>query len=238
MDCARFEEFVHDLDRPGTEGFVFRESALAHAEDCGRCAQLLTHVESLDLDLHSLAMHDAGQQAPARVATALTEAFRRQKAASSRRKLTWQIASLSVAAALFLALGVSLRYRSAPKFGGSRSQKSVVSTDQSQPGQVLKSTPPQVAAEPDARAPQEQAAKDESNDSEYGAAFTPLPYADDPSALDGGTVVRVVLSQSALASLGVPVANVDDTNGVSADLVVSEDGTPQAIRLVSQSDLN
>ena len=34
MDCAQFEEIVHDLERPGTEGFVLRDSALAHAESC------------------------------------------------------------------------------------------------------------------------------------------------------------------------------------------------------------
>jgi hypothetical protein len=237
MDCARFEEFVHDLDRPGTDGFVFRETALAHAEYCGRCAQVLTRVESLDLDLRSLAVHQAGQQAPSHVQTALMEAFRRENAASSRRRLTWQIASLGVAAALLIVLGFSLRYRSEQTSGSANPRKNAVSTEQGKPAQAVKSAP-QVASAPDSRAPQPQAAKNQADDSEYAAAFTPLPYADDPSALDGGAVVRVVLSQSALASLGVPVANVDDTNGVSADLVVSEDGTPQAIRLVSQSNLN
>jgi hypothetical protein len=52
--------------------------------------------------------------------------------------------------------------------------------------------------------------------------------------VEDDAVVRVVLSRSALASLGLPVAETDGGETVSADLRVSEDGTPQAIRLVSQ----
>ncbi|MFZ3201561.1 MAG: hypothetical protein WA175_10475, partial [Candidatus Acidiferrales bacterium] len=76
------------------------------------------------------------------------------------------------------------------------------------------------------------------DDSEYATAFVSLPYADDSAMADGGTVVRVVLSRSALASLGVPVADAGNTNPIPADIVVSEDGTPQAIRLVSQASVN
>jgi hypothetical protein len=72
------------------------------------------------------------------------------------------------------------------------------------------------------------------DESDNAAAFTPLPYADDPATINEGAVVRVVLSSSALASLGVPVTNLADTDRIPADLVVSADGTPQAIRLVSQ----
>ena len=76
------------------------------------------------------------------------------------------------------------------------------------------------------------------DDSEYATAFVPLPYADDPTAVDGGTVVRVILSRPALASLGLPVADMGATDQIPADLVLSEDGSPQAIRLVSQSQID
>ncbi len=32
MDCAQFQEVLHELDRPGTEGETQCERALAHAE--------------------------------------------------------------------------------------------------------------------------------------------------------------------------------------------------------------
>ena len=211
MDCAQFEAMVHDFDRPGTEGFAVREKALAHAEDCSGCAELLTRVESLELDLRSLGTHDAGREAPLRLETTLREAFRRQEKESSRRRMKWQIAALGVAAAAFLALGLSLRYLA----------------DRSAPPQASHPTPQ--------LAPAQHAVLGQGEDLQ---AFVPLPYADDPDGTDGGAVVRVVLSQSALASLGLSVANLDDASDVSADLVVSEDGTPQAIRFLSQSDAN
>ncbi len=41
MDCAEFQEVLHELDRPGNEGEALCERALAHAEGCSDCAALL-----------------------------------------------------------------------------------------------------------------------------------------------------------------------------------------------------
>jgi hypothetical protein len=238
MNCVQFEDIVHDLDRPGTEGFTLRETALGHAEYCSGCARLLTQVESLDLDLRSLTAHESERKASPHLEQFLMDAFRRERAASSRRRMGWQVAALGVAAALFLVLGLSLRYRTGSVFGFSHrpSENSMLTgagktaPSSNSVGNVPTAMGSQVTGQ--------QAAQDQSDGSEFAAEFVPLPYADDPAALDGGAVVRVELSQSALASLGLPVANMDNANRVPADLVVSEDGTPQAIRLVSQSNLN
>ena len=66
----------------------------------------------------------------------------------------------------------------------------------------------------------------------------PLPYAYDPSELEGGAVVRVRSAAAALVSYGLPVEGMGVRDQVTADMVVSQDGTPQAIRLVAQSDAN
>ncbi|MGA8367529.1 MAG: hypothetical protein ACLQMT_10675 [Candidatus Acidiferrales bacterium] len=222
MDCARFEELLHDLDRKGTQA-ALRESALAHAESCGRCARLLTESEALDFSLRALAVEDGGQQAPARVEESLLREFRRQKAAASRRRIGWRLAVLGAAAAAALAVGIWLRHAPVP---GTKS----TGTEQAgtiQPG----------ASQGNAAQTAEQPAASQ-DDSEYATAFVSLPYADDSAMADGGAVVRVVLSRSALASLGVPVADAGNTNPIPADIVVSEDGTPQAIRLVSQASVN
>jgi hypothetical protein len=76
------------------------------------------------------------------------------------------------------------------------------------------------------------------SDSEYATNFVSLPYADDPGALDGATVVRVTLSRAALASFGLPVADISPNDQVPADIALSEDGVPQAIRLVASADLD
>jgi hypothetical protein len=220
MDCTQFEEIVHDIERPGTEGFALREGALAHAESCADCARLMTEVESLDTGLRAMAVAVAGWQAPGSVESALIAEFRRQKLASARWSVRRQIVALATAAAAFLALGFSLHHYLAGKnSSGSPIAIQVKAPSGNATGQIA--------------AGQDAGNAIDADDSEY-ASFVPLPYADDPSALDDGTVVRVEMPRAALASFGLPVAAMESDGPVRADLIVSADGTPQAIRLVSQ----
>ena len=219
VDCARFGEILHDIDRPGALDPGLVESALAHAESCSDCARLLTEAESLDLGLRTLVAQEANLQASPRVEKALLREFRDQKAAVARRRFQWQVAVLGAAAATILAIGLVLHQRLAPKGGNNVAQQS-----------------PQVAPIVAPRNTQiQQAAQSQASNSEYAADFVSLPYADDPSTLDDGAVVRVNLSRSALAALGMPVADTGDAETIPADLVLGEDGTPEAIRLVSQT---
>src|SRR5271155_2110710 len=204
MDCAAFEKISQHLYRPEAAEAGLAEAALAHAESCSHCAALLTEVEWLEFSLRDLARHDANRRVSPRVESALLQEFRLQKAAAARRQIRWRLAALGVAAAGFLALGFSLH-----KYGG-----------------FLPRSPATPAPH--------KAAPIDSSDSEYATAFVELPYADDSAALDGGAIVRVSLSRSALISLGLPVDDFAGTDPVEADLVVGVDGTPEAIRLVSQ----
>ena len=226
MDCAQFESIVHDIERPGTEGFALREGALAHAESCSRCARLMTEVESLDAGLRAIAVAAAPLQAPPSVEMTVMAEFRRQKPASARSRVQRQIAALSTAAAALLAVGFSLHHWAThpgitPKIAGG----------------IAKPVSPAVAAiAPAAGAPVEDPATAvDLDDAEYATSFLRLPYADDPSSLDGGAVVRVEIPRAALASFGLPVAALENDGTVQADLIVSADGTPQAIRLLPQS---
>jgi hypothetical protein len=221
IDCPQFEDALPDLDRPGTQGSMLREVVLAHAESCDRCARLLTESESLDFSLRSLAAHGGTRTASPRVEAALLQEFRKGKGVASRRRLQWQLSLLGAAALLAMALGISL-HRGIIRLPGAGDNTDVV-------GQSSASTETAV---------NDIAGSDQLAEADDPTAFTPLPYADDPAALEGGAVVRVVLSPSALASLGFPVSDVSDTSEIPADLVVSDDGTPQAIRLVSQESLN
>jgi hypothetical protein len=222
MDCTRFEEIVHDIERPGTEGFALRDSALAHAESCANCARLMTDVESLDAGLRAMSVAAAGQQAPANLEVRLMAEFRRQRMASLRWSVPRQIAALSTAAAVMLAVGFSLHHFMGPK-------------GHEAPGVTqLLNRPASPAAAAGSGTAQDSVNWIDADDSEY-ASFIPLPYADDPSALDEGTVVRVEMPRAALASFGLPVAAMESDGTVRADLIVSADGTPQAIRLVPQA---
>ena len=228
MDCAQFERLLHDLDRPGTEGFSLREAALGHAESCSVCAQLLTQAESLDLALRAVAERESGRQAPPRLEKLLRDEYRRGAAASARRRVRWQLAALATAAVLLLALGLSLRHRaeSPSRNGGSRATPAAVATGNS----------PALAS--DSASEQGALADSQVADSDSSTAFVPLPYADTSAASEDGAIVRVELSRSELASFGLPVTDLSATDRIPADIIVGEDGAPQAIRLVSQSSLD
>jgi hypothetical protein len=222
MDCAQFENIVHDLERPGTEGYELRDIALEHAEACSRCARLISASESLDVGLRALATHEAGHQAPAHIEPALIAEFRRQKAASSRRRVQRQIAALGAAAAVLLALGVGLH-----RWTSTRVQPVA---------NAVGKTPSSPVAAPANSSQQELVAENVADDSADTSNFVRLPYADDPQALENGAVVRVELTEPALVSLGMPATLAGTSGSVPADLVVSADGTPQAIRFVSQEN--
>ena len=234
MDCSQFEELFHDLDRPGTDGFAARQSVLEHAESCSQCAQLLTQAESLDLALSALSGRETNERAPARVENLLREEFRKTHAGSARRRVRWQIAALATAAAVLLALGLSLRHYERVTAGSGndlRDAPSLTPSISSNTGDVDSSGVDSVATEV-------ATADNQLSDSDSASAFIPLPYADDSMSTDGGAIVRVVLSRPELASLGLPVTDMSDTDRIPADIIVSEDGAPQAIRLVSQSALD
>jgi hypothetical protein len=241
-NCARFDEILPDLGRPELRGTPLRESALAHADSCSRCAQLLAEVESLDRAFRALAAEESGLRAPERVEANLLQEFRREKAAVSRSGIRWQ-AAVGIAAAVLLAVGVSVHHwMTRPPATGPATQIPAVGSASPQAQQPAgpsaqvgaQEQPPISAAPEEAGRTVRSAPSTEQSVSED--AFTPLPYADDPTALDDGAVVRVVMPRAALASFGLPVAAMEGDGTVRADLVVSEDGTPQAIRLVSQDE--
>lgn len=62
--------------------------------------------------------------------------------------------------------------------------------------------------------------------------YMPLTYLAKATAIDSGTIVRVELSRSALASLGLPIHFEGTGKSVKADVVIGDDGVAQAIRLV------
>jgi hypothetical protein len=237
MKCAEFEEIVHELDRPGTKGNELREEALIHAESCGRCGVLLTEAESLDFALTRIANEADRCNAPSRVETALLQEFWRVKGMSDRR-LRWRMAVIGIAAALFLVLGLSLQRFYTPSGGlGFEPQIGVAKSaaDGSASEAPLHKNAPDSVRSNAAASQLAAQASDELDETEVAQNFTPLPYADDSSMMEGGSVVRVILSRSALASFGVPLTGVENREQIPADLVVSADGTPEAIRLIAQN---
>jgi hypothetical protein len=64
------------------------------------------------------------------------------------------------------------------------------------------------------------------------ADFVPLMTADGSAPLDGGQMVRVQVPRAALAALGLPVSGERAGETVKADVLLAQDGTARAIRLL------
>lgn len=241
MDCSQFMEALHELDRPGTPGASVREGALAHAEMCSSCGALVTEAESLDFALGQISQQASELQVPPRIEAALLREFRREKSVAASRRLRLQLAIVGIAAAILLALGLTFRRPQTvtPVKTPSESASTSAPAAATRPlrDQQTSAAAANVVVEPKAtrvRATPGKSAESDNAPTEYATAYVPLPYAYDPSDLEGGAVVRVVLPRAALISYGLPVEAMGVSDQVTADMVVSEDGTPQAIRLVAQ----
>jgi hypothetical protein len=243
MNCSEFAEALYELDRPGTPGAAVREGALAHAEFCSDCGALVTEAESLDFALGQISQQASELQAPPRIETALLREFRRQKSQAASRRLRLQLAVIGIAAAILLALALTIRPPQAPTPGKPPSVSAATVAPASSQRLGSRERPASTTSINNAsvergvtrsRATAEKPSEPDSGPTEYATAYVPLPYAYDPSDLEGGAVVRVVLPRAALISYGLPVEAMGVSDQVTADMVVSEDGTPQAIRLVAQ----
>jgi hypothetical protein len=62
--------------------------------------------------------------------------------------------------------------------------------------------------------------------------YIPLTFLADATAVEGGIVVRVELSRSALLALGLPVDMERGDSRVKADMIVGDDGVARAVRFV------
>ena len=248
MGCAEFRDVLHELDRPGTRGAAEFERAMTHAEVCGECGARLVEEESLVFALGKVARETARMPGAARVEEALGREFRRTRPESAvialRPRMQWQIAALAVAAAVLLALGTTVYERRVRQStatpvtdAATNLAQPTVNTSHPVAGNSSQTLTPVPATNHDASSGAKlPAVTIDTQQTEYATDYVRLPYADDPAALEGGSVVRVTLARSALESYGLPAEGLGTGDRVTADMLVSEDGTPQAIRLVAQEE--
>jgi hypothetical protein len=230
MSCADFEKIVHELARDdGREvlGEAATVMARFHAETCEACAARLAEARVLALALGDVAQSASREEAPERVEALLMGRFREQYRGMERvryrerqRRLRWaEWISLAAAAAALLAVG-------AWNFSRGR-----VNVPKGNPSAHVASTPGSNGSNASgtgsvATAGTTAMADDASSD------FVPVPYAEGLSQDDGGLVVRVSMTRSALGSLGYPVDEINGGDVIQADVLVGEDGWPRAVRLV------
>ena len=211
MNCFQFGGLVHDLGRNKRLGAEVRAEALAHAESCVPCGRMREEVERLDAALKSLATEQSVERAQGRVEAALVAEFlavRNGAASAKRRSALWQAAAVAAVVTLLATAGWTLRHFAHGAAG------TLPATDVSR----------SVGGHADT-----VTAENENDD-----RFVRLPFAGDGKAVEDDAILRAELPGSALASLGFPVGDVNGTEMVPVELMVGEDGTPEAIRIVPQ----
>ena len=169
------------------------------------------------------------QGAPAEVGAGLATAFRRHHA---RRRLVRRVSIGAIAAGLTVAVGVmSLGSRSSHQVPA----KGIV---QEQPRAIPVRTPEAATVAtvvPSASRPVTKNVKPKATKNNIASShrqFLALPGYDPAVPADELRVVRVQVPASALWQMGAPVSPDLGARKFMADFVVSQDGTPYAVRLV------
>jgi anti-sigma factor RsiW len=224
MNCEEFEAIGLDAERDASLNEIERAAAREHASTCSRCAALQDSWQAAGVELRALAEETTLAQAPARVEMRLRQEFRTQHSALKVRRAV-VVAAWALAAAAVLAGVISwTNWRRNQQEEAARHGITVPVV----PSQNLKT-------------PAENGARTENgtNDNLYAAIpsedgagdFTPLPGSL-AAETDEAAILRVRMQRGALTALGFPVNEERAGEWIQVDLLVGDDGLPQAVRLV------
>ena len=237
MNCQQFQDVLQGLARRESLEDSVLKDALEHAESCSVCEDLLKEAEALNGDLRSLAALDASEQTPMRVEKAVQEAFRRNRIPPDRApaphapdlRLVAVTSLIGIAALALFTIFLMRRWQPAPSPEGYRPSSPTIPAARPSNGREEASL-----AEPFLPADLQDDALFAFEDEEGATgSFVPLNETFDPTALEGGTVLRVAVPRGTLRTFGFSVEQSADER-VLADMIVTGDGTPQAIRLVGR----
>ena len=218
MTCEEFALVALDLDSAADSPVL--QAAREHMRHCSHCEALQQQWQALRADLRLLGQETREAQAPDRVEMRLRQEFRtKYKTMKTRRAAvaaTWALA----AAAVLLILVSWVRWHN----------------DQTRIAVVH----PTTTNAPQDTAPQSTgpATPDELGEvlvASNSGDFTLLPGSV-PSALEDTTVVHVQMQRAALGALGLTVNEEHAGDWIQVDLLVGDDGLPQAVRLPQTSN--
>jgi hypothetical protein len=234
MNCEEFEVIGLDAERDAASSEVERVAAREHAGTCSRCAALQDSWQAARVELRAFAEDTAMAQVPARVEMRLRQEFRTQHVTFRVRRAA-VVAAWALAAAAVFAGVVSWRnwrhrwqevatkhLNSTPSAKNSLENNSSVSANRETVAELPNRTPQQSLA--DAASSEMLVADNELS----GFTFLPGTFAVDT---DDAAILRVRMQRGALGALGLPVNEERASEWIQVDLLVGDDGLPQAVRL-------
>lgn len=235
MKCEEFDAIGLDAERDASLSELERAAAREHASACSRCAALQDSWQAARVELKGFADSTAAAETPARVEMRLRQEFRTQHGTMKTRHVA-VIAAWALAAAAVLAGAVSwsswrksqqeeaARHLATPK----NSVLAPTQNDGTKSGANLQNT---------ANGAQPDSANSDSTETLVAdnelRNFTLLPGAL-PAEADDAEIVRVRMQRGALGALGLPVNEERAGEWIQVDLLVGDDGLPQAVRLPQQ----
>jgi len=234
MNCEEFEVIGLDAERDSTLSEVERVAAREHANTCSRCAALQESWQAAGVDLRAFAEDTAMAQAPARVEMRLRQEFRTQHVTFKVRRAAVLAAWALAAAAVFAGVvtwrnwlhgrqEVAAKHlEPVPAAKTSPESNSSAGANHENTAQLTNGMPPQNSAGADS-------SEILVTDNEL-TGFTLLPGTLALDA-DDAAILRVRMQRGALGALGLPVNEERANEWIQVDLLVGDDGLPQAVRL-------
>jgi hypothetical protein len=212
MTCEEFALVGLDMDSAVDSPLL--QSAHEHLRICSHCAALQAHWQVLRADLRTVGQENARAGSPARVEMRLRQEFRtKHKTMKTQRAAVVATWALAAAAVLLVAF-------SWMRWERERNQVDLVHKTAAAPQTIVQSSGAFDATE----LGETVVASNDSDD------FTLLPGSM-PSPTENATVVHVQMQRAALGALGLAVNEEHAGDWIQVDLLVGDDGLPQAVRL-------
>lgn len=234
MKCEEFEAIGLDAERDASLSEAERAAAREHASGCSRCAALQDLWQAARVGLRGFAEATRSAETPPRVEMRLRQEFRaRYRTGKARR--AGLIAAWSLAAAAVLVGVVSWR-----SWRKSQQEETAMHLNASQNVRTHPARDDGGVAKKESLPPEATNSREQNPlaNGEFGTLvagndlndFTLLPGVL-PLDTDEAAILRVRLQRGALGALGLPVNEERAGEWIQVDLLVGNDGLPQAVRL-------
>jgi len=210
MTCEEFERVGWDAERDASLSAEERAAAFAHAADCPTCAALEDSWRAAKMELRAFGAATEAAETPARVEMRLRQEFRTRHRSLRFRQTAVRVSWGLAAAAVIFGAVTWINWRN-----GQRNTQANVSPS----GGTETATPS------DAAAASAEALVADNNSGD----FTPLPGSMVFDS-DDASIVRVRMQRGSLSALGLPVSEERASDWIQVDLLITDDGLPQAVR--------
>lgn len=220
MTCEEFATAGLDLGSAGVDTQL-QKAAREHLRECPHCAVLHENWLALREDLRVLGAETLDAGAPSRVEMRLRQEFRTKHKTVKRQRapviLGWSLAA--VAALIFTITWVNWRVHRGGNVASTPSNTVHTAALQTNPASASQGSVTPGSAFGDVLLA-----------SNSSGTFTLLPDSMPPAPEDA-TVVHVQMQRAALGALGLTVNEEHAGDWIQVDLLVGDDGLPQAVRL-------